>query len=351
MRTLRPSHVIAGAIAAGLSLLAAPSAAGEVLPGGARLSYARDPAAAACPDEEGFRDALATRLGGVDPFSPDGAWRVEVALARRAHAFEAAIALYDGGGQLRGNYERSAADCRALVDDVSLTLSVALRPLLSPSAPDATAPAEAPPGPPPAAPAPRPPASSRAQAAPPPPPAPGRTPSPARPAPPSSPPPAPPKLQLGAGPVLAAGFAPGLSVGFSGFVGLRWPDTSLLLEARGDLPVTTAPRPGLTVDTSWLGGSLVPCLHGTWFFGCGVITAGQLRSDLRAKKTFLETRVYLGVGLRAGAEAPLAPRLAAQLTADLLVNARRPRLWFDDGEAAFAGAASGVVAFRFVASF
>ncbi|WP_437998201.1 hypothetical protein WMF26_48040 [Sorangium sp. So ce185] len=137
MRTLRPSHVIAGAIAAGLSLLAAPSAAGEVLPGGARLSYARDPAAAACPDEEGFRDALATRLGGVDPFSPDGAWRVEVALARRAHAFEAAIALYDGGGQLRGEQERSASDCRALVDDVTLTLSVAMRSHLAPSAPDA----------------------------------------------------------------------------------------------------------------------------------------------------------------------------------------------------------------------
>ncbi|WP_437334705.1 hypothetical protein [Sorangium sp. So ce394] len=82
MRTLRPSQVIAGAVAAGLSLLAAPSAAGEVLPGGARLSYARDPGAAACPDEEGFRNAVATRLGGVDPFSPDGAWRVTaVALA------------------------------------------------------------------------------------------------------------------------------------------------------------------------------------------------------------------------------------------------------------------------------
>ncbi|KYF89117.1 hypothetical protein BE20_21080 [Sorangium cellulosum] len=151
--------------------------------------------------------------------------------------------------------------------------------------------------------------------------------------------------------MLAAGFAPGLSVGFSGFVGLRWPDTSLLLEARGDLPVTTAPRPGLTVDTSWLGGSLVPCLHGTWIFGCGVITAGQLRNSVRAKVSFPKTHVYLGLGLRAGAEVPLSSRLAAQLAADLLVNARRPRLWYDDGEAAFAGAASGAVTLRFVASF
>ncbi|WP_438006686.1 hypothetical protein WME89_50330 [Sorangium sp. So ce321] len=107
----------------------------------------------------------------------------------------------------------------------------------------------------------------------------------------------------------------------------------------------------MTVDTSWLGGSVVPCIHEAWFFGCGVVTAGQLRYSLRATRMSPDTRIYVGVGLRAGAEARLSSRLAAQLTADLLVNARRPRLWFDDGEAAFAGAASGIVALRFVTSF
>ncbi|WP_434044439.1 MULTISPECIES: hypothetical protein [Sorangium] len=337
--------------------MAAPSAAGEVLPGGARLSYTRDPAAAACPDEEGFRNAVATRLGGVDPFAPGGAWRVEVAITRRASDFKAEVILYDGGGQPRGRRERAAPDCRALVDDITLTLSVAMRPLPAPSAPDAPAPDEAPTQPPRAAPEPQPPASPPAGAAPLPPPEPRRAPPPAREAPPARavPPVAlpsvRPKLQLGAGPVLAAGFAPGLSVGFSGFVGLRWPDASLLLEARGDLPVTSTPRPGMTIDTAWLGGSLVPCLHTAWFFGCGVVTAGQLRYSLPTTGTSPGTPIHVGLGLRAGAEARLSSYLAAQLIADLLVNARRPRLWLNDGEAAFAGAASGVLALRFVASF
>ncbi|WP_437957749.1 hypothetical protein WME76_41650 [Sorangium sp. So ce119] len=357
MRTLRPSHVIAGLLAAALSLMAAPSAAGEVLPGGARLSYARDPGAAACPDEEGFRNAVATRLGGVDPFSPDGAWRVEVAITRRANDFKAEVALYDGRGQPRGRQERAAPDCRALVDDITLTLSVAMRPLPAPTAPDAPAPDEAATEPPRAAPESQPPASPPAGAAPSPPPAPRRAPPPVRAAPPArAVPPAVlpsvrPRLQLGAGPVLAAGFAPGLSVGFSGFVGLRWPDASLLVEARGDLPVTSTPRPGMTIDTAWLGGSVVPCLHGTWFFGCGLVTAGRLQRSVRAKRTFLKTDVQIGLGLRAGAEASVSSRLASQLTVDLLVNARRPRLWYNNGEASFAGTASGVVTLRFVASF
>ncbi|XXY44026.1 hypothetical protein WME91_28865 [Sorangium sp. So ce269] len=349
MRTLRPIHVLAGSLAAALSLAAAVAAAGEVLPGGVRLSYARDPGAAACPEEEGFRNAVTTRLGGVDPFSPDGAWRVEVVITPRARDLKAEIALYDDRGEPRGRQERTAADCRALIDDVTLSLSIVMRPLAAASAPDAPAPVDATPEPPHAAPESQPPASSRARAAPPPPPR--RAPESARAAPPALPPSVRPRLQLGAGPVLAAGFAPGVSVGFSGFVGLRWPDASLLLEARGDLPITTTPYPGVTVDTSWLGGSIVPCLHESWFFGCGVVTAGQLRYSLRAMEMSPDTRIYVGLGLRAGAEAPLSPRLTAQLTADLLVNARRPRLWFDDGEAAFAGTASGVVALRLVASF
>ncbi|WP_437306237.1 hypothetical protein [Sorangium sp. So ce388] len=349
MRTLRPSHVLAGPLAAALSLTAAVAAAGEALPGGVRLSYARDPGAAACPEEEGFRNAVATRLGGVDPFSPDGAWRVEVVITPRARDLKAEIALYDGRGEPRGRQERTAADCRALVEDITLSLSIAMRALPTASAPDAPSPADATPEPPHAAPEPQPPASSRARAAPSP--QPRRAPEPARAAPPAVPPSVRPRFQLGAGPVLAAGFAPGVSVGFSGFVGLRWPDASLLIEARGDLPVTTAPYPGVTVDTSWLGGSVVPCMHEAWFFGCGVVTAGQLRYSLRATGASPDTRFHVGLGLRAGAEAPLSSRLAAQFTADVLVNARRPRFWFDDGEAAFAGTASGVVTLRFVTSF
>ncbi|WP_437755456.1 hypothetical protein [Sorangium sp. So ce1389] len=350
MHTLRPSHALAGPLAAALSLTAAVAAAGEVLPGGVRLSYARDPGAAACPEEEGFRNAVATRLGGVDPFSPDGAWRFEVVITPRARVLKAEIALYDGRGEPRGRQERTAADCRALIDDITLSLSIAMRALPTATSPDAPAPADATPEPPHASPEAQPSASLRARAAPPPPPR--RAPGPARAAPPAVPPSVRPRLQLGAGPVLAAGFAPGVSVGFSGFVGLRWPDASLLLEARGDLPATTnIPHPGVTVDTSWLGGSVVPCLHEAWFFGCGVVTAGQLRYSLRATGASPDTRFHVGVGLRAGAEAPLSPRLAAQLTADLLVNARRPRFWFNDGEGAFAGTASGVVTLRFVASF
>ncbi|WP_437622192.1 hypothetical protein [Sorangium sp. So ce1151] len=349
MRTLRPSHVLAWPLAAALSLAASVAAAGEVLPGGVRLSYARDPGAAACPEEEGFRNAVATRLGGVDPFSPDGAWRVEVVITPRARDLKAEIALYDGRGEPRGRQERTAADCRALVDDITLSISIAMRAPPTATSPDAPAPADATPEPPHAAPASQPPASSRARAAPPPPPR--RAPEPARAAPPAVPPSVRPRLQLGAGPVLAAGFAPGVSVGFSGFVGLRWPDASLLIEARGDLPATTTPRPDMFVDTSWLGGSVVPCLHEAWFFGCGVATVGRLQRSVRATRAFVKTDVQVGLGLRAGAEAPLSPRLTVQLTADLLVNARRPRLWLNDGEAAFAGAASGIVALRFVASF
>ncbi|WP_437547219.1 hypothetical protein WME97_44665 [Sorangium sp. So ce367] len=329
-------------------VLAAPWAFAQVAPRGARLSYTRGPGTEGCPEEPSLRQIVASQLGGVDPFVSDGAWHIEVVIRRKGTAFQGRIALRDRDGRDLGGQEHSSAICGVLVEDIGLALSAVMRPLLPPR----PAP-ESPPASPPPPPVPRgaaPPVSPGA-----PPKAPASTPldpvaAPARPVPRPRPPPDHPRLQLGAGVLLGAGVAPSVAVGFSALAGARWERFSLSLEARGDLPIDAEPYRGWTIGVSGLSGSLVPCGHADWFFGCAVATAGGVWHvrDSTGREFALP---YAALGFRAGLEAPLSARLAGQLSGDLLINMLRPHFRPIDGKGWSAAPVSEAVALRLIAFF
>ncbi|WP_437714736.1 hypothetical protein WMF45_50725 [Sorangium sp. So ce448] len=332
--------------------LTAPVALAQVAPRGARLSYTRSPGTEGCPEEPSLREIVASQLGGVDPFVRDGAWRVEVVVQHRGPAFRGEIALYDRDGRALGRQELSSPICGVLVGDIGLALSAVMRPLLPPRPAPGSAPTSSPSEPPPppapgdAAPPVSPDAPPRAPASKPPHP----VAAPARPAPRPRPPPDRPRLQLGAGVLLGAGVAPSVAVGFSGFAGARWERFSLSLEARGDLPIDAEPYRGWIYGVSGVSGSLVPCGHMDWFFGCAVATAGEVWYA-RESTGRQYAAPHAGFGLRAGMEVPLSARLTGQLTGDLLVNTLRPFSRPIHGEGWSVAPVSEAVAIRLVALF
>ncbi len=255
----------------------------------------------------------------------DGAWHIEVVIRRKGTAFQGEIALHDRDGRALGRQELS-----------SRSVACSWRTSASPSAPScarcchqglhrgalpprrrqgAAAPVGAggaaspvSPDAPPEAPASKPPHPVAA---------------PARSVPRPRPPPDRPRLQLGAGVLLGAGMAPSVAVGFSGFAGARWERFSLSLEVRGDLPIDAEPYRGRIVGVSGLSGSLVPCGHADWFFGCAVATAGGVW-HIGESTGRHSARPHAGFGLRAGMEVPLSARVIGQLSGDLVVNTLRP---------------------------
>ncbi|WP_437326786.1 hypothetical protein [Sorangium sp. So ce381] len=346
-RMIRAALSLAAAL-----FLAAPVALAQVPPRGARLSYTRGPGTEGCPEEPSLRQIVESQLGGVDPFVSDGAWLIEVVIRRKGTAFQGEIALHDRDGRDLGRQEHTSAICGALVEDIGLSLSAVMRPLLpAPPSPE-SAPISPLPGPLPpsvprgAAPTVSPDAPPKALASKPPRP----VAPPPRPVPRSRPPPDRPRLQLGAGVLLGAGVAPSVAVGFSGFAGARWERFSLSLEARGDLPIDAEPYRGWTIGVSGLSASLVPCGHADWFFGCAVATAGAVWNvrDRTGREFALP---YAGLGFRAGLEVPLSARLAGQLSGDLLINIHRTHFRPLRGEGWSAAPVSEAVALRLVAFF
>jgi hypothetical protein len=332
--------------------LAAPVARAQDTPRGARLSYTRGPGTEGCPEEPSLRGIVASQLGGVDPFVHDGALRTEVVVQRKGAMFQGKMALYDGDGRELGRQKLSSPTCGVLVEDIGIALSIVMRPLLPPRPAPGSAPSSPPSGPPPS-PAPgdavlpvSPGALPKAPASKPPRP----VAAPARPVRRSPPPPARPRLQLGAGVLLAAGMAPSVAVGFSGFAGARWEGFSVSLEARGDLPIDAEPYRGWTVGVSGLSGSLVPCGHAAWFFGCAVTMAGGVWHVAVGAGEGV-AMPHVGLGLRAGLEVPLAARLAGQLTGDLLINTVRSFHRAPHGSGWRAAPLSQAVALRLVAFF
>jgi hypothetical protein len=356
--------------------------AAQGLPGGTRLVYTRAPGTEMCLDEEGFRDLVASHLpGGIDPFVPDGVWLMKVAVARRERGFRGELALFDGDGRPRGGNVYTRATCAELMEDVGVMVGLALLPPpqsitptpqpaheapptaaaalstpatldsapTTPATPTATAgkPEPTREGPPQARPTPKPRASGpSAQNA-----------GAARSQTPAGSPAARPQLTLGLGPSLAFGFLPASSVGLIGFAGVRWPATSLLVELRGDLPVTAEPSEGVSIETSWFGGSLAGCQHVNALFACGLATAGRVERVTNGAPWIAAAR-YLGLGLRAGLEVPLSARLAGQVAGDVLLTVDAPRLELDtppvkpDRQEVWSAAPlSAVVSLRLVASF
>ncbi|WP_437660128.1 hypothetical protein [Sorangium sp. So ce1182] len=334
-------------------VLAAPPALGQAPPGGVRLSYTRGPGAEGCPEEQALRDVVAAQLGGVDPFVEGGGRRVDVVLVRQGRRFLGEIALYDSDGRRLGGQELASAACGALVADVGTALAIVLRPARSAREP----------APSPSAPSPEPapleaassPASEASPRAPAPVPAPPCKPcqpaAPARPAARPGPSLARPRFQVGLGALIAEGIAPAPAIGFSVSVGARWQAFSLALEGGALLPVAAEPYRGTIFGVSWLGGSVVPCGHAAWFFGCGLVTAGRVRYLGLVNFHGAAGLPHAGLGMRGGVEMPFSHQLAVQLSGDFFANVSRPAFSFPGGLRLSTPMTSTVGALRLVGSF
>ncbi|WP_437671086.1 hypothetical protein [Sorangium sp. So ce131] len=343
---MRPLVQIAArwSLAAG-SLLVAPAALGQVPPGGTRLVYTRGPGTEGCPDEQALRDVVAAQLGGTDPFLAGDGRRVEVILGRSGREITAEIALYERDGRPLGSQVITNASCGALVEDVGTAFAILL---LHPSRP-AKDPEPPLPAPSPEAPTPRALAANPQTAPEPVPPCP--------PAPPVRSAPRPglsfgwPRFQIGAGVLLADSFAPALAVGFSGLASVRWSSFSLSLEGHAHLPVAAEPYRGRLFGVSSLGGSVVPCGHVAWFFGCALVTAGRVRHFGMVNFVGEAVTPYTGLGVRGGLEVSFSDHVAGQLTSDLVANVMALRLHFPQGAPWSVATTASAASFRLVASF
>lgn len=325
------ASVLPSAAAAATLVIFTPRAAPAAEPSltGARLDYVRGPGAESCTGEEGLRDAVATQMGGVDPFTATAAKHVVVTITRPHRDFQGEFTLYDADGSIVGTHPvPGGAGCNALIQDLALSLSLTLRPFLLPT--DPTAPS--PPSPPP--------------------------PPPTRPAPHLAPsPPAPastqPHVRVGVGAVVAFGLSPSVAMpGFGGLVGVRWPLVSLTLEGRADLPASlTDQGHGVAVRTSLTSGSFAPTLHWRWLFGGAVISVGGLHVTATNASPSEQIETYVGVGPRVGAEVPFAEHFAAQFVGDLLFAAARPQVLIAQTPLWTTSLAAGLLGIRLVASF
>jgi len=291
-------------------------AADPPLPLPARLDYE---AAPGCPPASVLRGELARRLGN-DPFVKSAPRRV-VATIERAHGvLTGSVALYDSAGQLLWSRPTTPAmDCQAVVREMAGALAVRLDPLVYPE-----------PAPPPKLAA-EPPLPSQPVPMPVPVPAPRPRPLQPTPEPPRTTPGAlaPWRVVVGVGPQIVIAAEPALSL--VGHLGLMRPvfspgtRFSIGMELRYDAPSSAAVEDqlGASVQTSFVGGSLVSCLHGTLLFGCAVVTGGALWVTSAGFDNSPTVRVawgFVGTGPRVGIEAELRPRLAIRAYGEALIS-------------------------------
>jgi hypothetical protein len=133
------------------------------------------------------------------------------------------------------------------------------------------------------------------------------------------------RIMLALGPLLTLG-ASGPSFGLVGHAGFRWSFFSLGGDLRYDAPssawVTTQTR-SVHMDASAVGAMFVPCAHLRPVFFCALFAGGVVfggTSELERSRRW--TEIYLGAGLRLGAEHAVKPWLGVRLHLDGLVMAR-----------------------------
>lgn len=291
-----------------------------------RMEYARGSGAEACPDEEAIRIAVVGELL-ADPFTEDATTVASVRIDGAPVGLEARVVLRGPDGASRGSRTLSseARDCAVLARAVALAIAMAVDPgrFLGATEPEPREPTEPP--------------TDVLPPAPPPPSAPVATevPRPVRPTPAGAP--------LSAATHVTAALAvgtvpaptPGLGLGARLLSG-RW---SIDLEARFDLPASTSAPGGGRVSGSLLALGVSPCLRRPMFFvtvaGCARAATGLLFGSSEAVgQPGSDQSAWLGVGLRASAEAMLSERLGVLLVVDGLYNVIRTRLRID-GEAAW----------------
>lgn len=313
-------------------------------PIGIRLDYQRAPGADTCPDEAAFRATVAAQTrDGADPFAANAARVLRVTLApaspaSRAGSFRGTLEMFDAAGRPAGAETKQAPTCAAVARALALSASVVF---LSAPAPVSPSPAV------PVAPAVR--GTSTA-------------PAPTAPTAPATSPPAV-RVLVGAGALVGLGFAPNPSAGFGGFVGLRFPRAvpafGLYLEGRGDVDsggdVVSLASGAARPSAGFAGGTIAPCGHVQWFFGCGLVTLGVVRGSAgEAYEPDQQTSFFAGLGGRAGADLWIVegpPAFGVRLAVDGLVALSRPAI-FAAGELVWqAPIGAGAAAAHLVARF
>jgi len=298
----------------------------------AKLTYVRGLGAEACPDEEELRRAVAARLG-YDPFFPAASKTVVAEIRAARGGFRAEVKIIDAQGILRGQrtLETSSADCAEMVRALALGISIAIDDLdLEPTPTPAPSPTPTPtptPAPTPA-------------------PSPTPTPAPSVDAPPSEPPRTSPRIEAIAGAHGTFGLAPALAGGVTLGVGLVWPRTSLRLEGTADLPASASIDTGGRVSSSFVVGSLVPCLHGAVPFACATLSLGSFRGEgLGIASPHADSAFFATAGVRGGGILALGDTFALVPHADVIIPLMRHRIDVN-GRAVFAldavGAALGM---------
>jgi hypothetical protein len=289
----------------------------------ARLVYTRARGAEQCPDEPAVREAVRVRLG-YDPFRADATRTVTATIAARRGGLRADVKLAGPKGAVAGSRQLDAApdDCDELVAAMALAIAIAVDPesQLRPPPPPSPSIPPAPSAPEPIAPPPSP-------APAPPPELPWMAPLPALLAPAASPSPpddAPLRFRAGLAVVGAAGSAPHVTGGLAVAAGLRRRWLSAVVEARGDLPASTAATALGSVSATLFSFTLAPCFHWRWLVGCALGTAGRLRgvgSDVPNATS--DVTSFGATGARLGGEVPLGAALALAFATD--VTALLPR--------------------------
>lgn len=246
----------------------------------ARLVLENGAATEGCPDARAVRSAVAGRLG-YDPFCEGADARLHVIVERRARAFVGEIELRDRAGRRHGHRRISGdyARCEPLASALTLAISIAIDPLGAARPPRAAAP--------------------RPEPAPVPPP-PGR----------------PFALELAAGGGVAVGTLPRPTPAVALGGRVLWSRYAVGLEARRDLPVTSAASSG-TARTSLDQLSLLSCLRGTWASACALLSAGLVQAEGRGLLAHARrsTGTTSSVGLRGELGLPLWSALRLRLVA------------------------------------
>ncbi len=307
-----------------------------------RWSYERAAGTEQCPDEAKMRDDVAARLG-YDPFddSPlSAARKVSAHIRRDGATLRATIEVIDASGAVTGSRELSStkSDCSELASAVALTISMVIDPVGKAPTTASSPSSSAAPTPPPAAP----PVVTAAPIVPP-----GDVPS--QPSPPSAKEERPFRARVSFGAQGNVGLMPGVGYGASAAVGLAWSSASIVLEGSMIAP-TTRSFGRNDATTSLLLASAVPCLHRGVLRVCGVATAGSLRGSGGRPEPMTASVLFLGAGLRAGAELPLGSGFAVYGQAEALAPLVHTTLRLEGEEvwstAPLSGSLSGgVVAF------
>jgi hypothetical protein len=294
---------------------------------GVQLAYVRAAGTEKiCPDEAHLRRSLRADFG-YDPTLPTSSSRLTIVVTQGpGNTVHGTMELRDADGNVgwKGSHRALYNDCLTLINGIALSVRIGIEkvapprdPLPSPSPPAASLPAPAPPEP--DVPEPSPPEPSLAA------PIAAATNPPPRPAPPkkslaSGPAPAPsepsrrPKVRAGVDAAFSLGSAPVPAVGLAIQAGVRWPNLSVSLEGRGDLPAGRG-EDGEEFTTGRIGGSVVPCGHVGVFVGCLLGTVGRQYASNSAKDV---SDWYGGGGVRAGIEVPVAGSVSLRFMGDLV---------------------------------